>query len=74
MHLRIRLLSKPSTGNPFDNRDHSMANISQALNLEGLHREMHGITEQIRIMNANNARLIQHLTTNNLPPPILEVS
>ncbi|GFY80893.1 hypothetical protein Acr_01g0007020 [Actinidia rufa] len=30
---------------------------------------MHGIAEHIRIMNENNARLIQHLTTNNPPPP-----
>ena len=39
-----------------------MANTSQAPDLEGLHREMHGIAEQIRIMNENNARLIQHLS------------
>ncbi|GFS42938.1 hypothetical protein Acr_00g0082700 [Actinidia rufa] len=44
-----------------------MANTSQALNLEGLHREMHGIAKQIRIMNENNARLIQHLATSNPP-------
>ena len=42
-----------------------MANTSQASDLEGLYREMHGIAEQIRIMNENNALLIQHLTTNN---------
>ncbi|GFY87074.1 hypothetical protein Acr_05g0007130 [Actinidia rufa] len=30
---------------------------------------MHGIAEHIRIMNENNALLIQHLTTNNPPPP-----
>ena len=68
MHMRSRLLSIPSTSNPLDNRAHLMAKISQALDLEGLHREMHGIAEQIRIMNENNARLIQHLTTNNPPP------
>ncbi|GFZ18658.1 hypothetical protein Acr_27g0003970 [Actinidia rufa] len=45
-----------------------MANTSQASDLEGLHREMHGIAEQIRIMNENNARLIQHLSMNNPPP------
>ena len=45
-----------------------MANTSQALDLEGLHHEMHGITEQTKIMNVNNARLIQHLAMNNLPP------
>ncbi|GFZ01116.1 hypothetical protein Acr_14g0007510 [Actinidia rufa] len=60
MHLRSRLLPRPSVSSPLDN--------SQALDLEGLHREMHGIAEQIRIMNENNARLIQHLTTNNPPP------
>ena len=47
-----------------------MVNASHALDLEGLHREMHGIAEQIRIMNENNSRLIQHLTTNN-PPPLV---
>ena len=54
-----------------------MANTSQTPNLEGLHREMHGIAEQIRIMNENNVCLIQPLTTNNPSPPpavpILEV-
>ena len=38
---------------------------------------MHGITEQIRIMNENNACLIQHLAPNNPPPHavlVLEVS
>ena len=29
---------------------------------------MYGITEQIRVMNEINACLVQHLTTNNLPP------
>ena len=38
-----------------------MANISQATNLEGLHHEMHGIAKQIKVMNENNACLIQHL-------------
>ena len=45
-----------------------MGNTNQALDLEGLHREMHGIAEQIRIMNENNIRLIQHLAMNNSPP------
>ena len=45
-----------------------MENTSQTLDLEGLHREMHGIAEQIRIMNENNVRLIQHIATNNPPP------
>ncbi|GFY95657.1 hypothetical protein Acr_10g0010420 [Actinidia rufa] len=46
-----------------------MANTSQALNLEGIHHEMHGIAEQIRIMNEINVRLVQHLAINNPPPP-----
>ena len=65
-----------STSSLLDNKAHPMANTRQAQNLEGFHREMHGIAEQIRIMNKNNARLIQHLTTNNSPPltaPVLEV-
>ena len=44
-----------------------MANNNQALDLEVIHREMNGITEQIRIMNEINARLVQHLATNHLP-------
>ncbi|GFY84711.1 tetratricopeptide repeat (TPR)-like superfamily protein [Actinidia rufa] len=55
-----------------DNRARPMANISQASNLEGLHREIHGMAEQMRIMNENNAHLIQLLTANNparLAPP-----
>ena len=70
MHLRNRLLPKPSTSNPLDSRAHPMANTNQALDLEGIHHEMHGITEQIRIMNEINARLIQHLATNNPTSPI----
>ncbi|GFS34936.1 hypothetical protein Acr_00g0036830 [Actinidia rufa] len=75
MHLRSCLLSRPSVGNPLDNKAHFMENTRQTLDLEGLHYEMHGIAEQIRIMNESNARLIQHLATNNpsLPvAPILE--
>ncbi|GFY95621.1 hypothetical protein Acr_10g0010060 [Actinidia rufa] len=49
-----------------------MANNNQAPNLESLHREMHGIAESFKIMNKNNALLIQHLTTNN-PPPLVAV-
>ncbi|GFS45221.1 hypothetical protein Acr_00g0094950 [Actinidia rufa] len=46
-----------------------MANTSQALNLEGIiHREMHGIVEQIRIINKINAHLVRHLATNNPHP------
>ncbi|GFS38857.1 hypothetical protein Acr_00g0059860 [Actinidia rufa] len=69
MHLRSRLIPKPSANSPLDNQTHTMASNNQAPDLEGLHCEMHGITEKIRIMNENNVRLIQHLTTNNPPPP-----
>ncbi|GFZ20946.1 hypothetical protein Acr_29g0001080 [Actinidia rufa] len=57
-----------STSSPLDNRAHLMANTSQAPNLEGIRREMHGIAEKIRVMNEINARLVQHLAINNLPP------
>ena len=50
-----------------------MAMSSQALDLEGIHREMHGIAEQIRIMNKINARLVQHLATNNPPLAVAPV-
>ncbi|GFZ02411.1 hypothetical protein Acr_15g0010190 [Actinidia rufa] len=69
MHLRNRLLPRPSTNSLVPNQAHTMADNSQAPNIEGLHREMHGIAEQIRIMNENNACLIQHLATNNPPSP-----
>ncbi|GFY91245.1 hypothetical protein Acr_07g0014410 [Actinidia rufa] len=70
MHLRSLLLSRPSSNSPFDNRTHPMANISQALDLEGIiHCEMHGLAEQIRVKNEINARLVQHLATTILPPP-----
>ncbi|GFZ06832.1 hypothetical protein Acr_18g0010020 [Actinidia rufa] len=49
-----------------------MAINNQVPDLEGLHREMHGIAEQTRIMNENNARLIQHLTINN--PTLLAIA
>ncbi|GFZ21661.1 hypothetical protein Acr_29g0008230 [Actinidia rufa] len=71
--IKGRLLPKPSVSNPLDNRAHPMANTNQALDLKGIHREMHGIIEQIRIMNEINARLIQHLATNNPPSPIAPV-
>ncbi|GFY95612.1 hypothetical protein Acr_10g0009970 [Actinidia rufa] len=57
MHLRSRLFPKKSTSNPLDNRARPTTNTSQALDLEGIHREMHGIAEQIRIMNEINAHL-----------------
>ena len=71
MHLHNRLVPRPSTNNSLDYRAHPMANTSQAPDLEGLHREIHGMAEQIRIMNENNARLIQHLAATNPPPPIV---
>ena len=45
-----------------------MVNITQALELKGINYEMYGIAKQIRVMNVINARLVQHLTANNLPP------
>ena len=68
MHLHDRLLSRPSTSSTLDNKAHPMENISQTPDLKGFHREMHEIAEQIRIMNENNARLVQYLITNNPPP------
>ena len=68
-------MSKPSIISPLDNIAHLRENTSQAPDLKGLYREMHNIAEQIKIMNENNACLIQHLTTNNPPPsvaPVLE--
>ena len=47
-----------------------MADTNQAPDLEGLHREMHVVAEQIRIMNEINACLVQHLATNNSHPAI----
>ncbi|GFZ14615.1 hypothetical protein Acr_24g0008050 [Actinidia rufa] len=69
MHLRSRYLPKPSASSPPDNRAPPMANTSQAPDLEGLHREIHGMAEQMRIMNENNARLVQLLAAANPPPP-----
>ena len=68
MHLRNRLLPRPSISSPVGNQVHTMAGSNQAPDLEGLHREMHDIAKQNRIMNENNACLIQHLATNNVPP------
>lgn len=58
MHLRSRLLSRQNISSPLDNRTPSMASVGQAPDLEGIHREMHEIAEQIRIMNEINARLV----------------
>ncbi|GFY94785.1 hypothetical protein Acr_10g0001700 [Actinidia rufa] len=65
MHLRSRNLPKPSASSPPGNRSHPMANPGQAPNLEGLHREIHNMAEQMRIMNENNGRLMQLLTVAN---------
>ena len=47
MHLRNRLLPKLSVSSPLDNKVYSMANASQAPDLDDLHHEMHSIVEQI---------------------------
>ena len=44
-----------------------MANAGQAPDLEDIHREMHGIDEQIRIINEINVCLVHHVAINNLP-------
>ncbi|GFY81126.1 hypothetical protein Acr_01g0009350 [Actinidia rufa] len=41
MHLHNRCLPRPSASSPLDNRAQPMANTSQVLDLEGLHREIH---------------------------------
>ncbi|GFY88878.1 hypothetical protein Acr_06g0008180 [Actinidia rufa] len=69
MHLRSRYLPRPSASSSPDNRAPPMANTSQAPNLEGLHREIHGMAEEMRIMNENNACLVQLLTMANPQPP-----
>ena len=45
MHLRSRLLPRQSESSPLDNRVPPMADSSQALDLEGIHHEMHGNAE-----------------------------
>ncbi|PSS08067.1 Retrotransposon gag domain protein [Actinidia chinensis var. chinensis] len=69
MHLRSRLLPKPSASSPLDNRAHPIANTSQISDQERLHREIHGMAEQMRVINENNARLVQLLAAANPPPP-----
>ncbi|GFS42971.1 hypothetical protein Acr_00g0082850 [Actinidia rufa] len=64
-----RYLPRPSASSPPDNRAHPMANLGQIPDLEGLHREIHDMAEQMRIMNENNGRLMQLLTTANPPLP-----
>ncbi|GFZ03434.1 hypothetical protein Acr_16g0000580 [Actinidia rufa] len=65
MHLRSRNLPRPSASSPPGNRSHPMANPGQVPDLEGLHREIHDMAEQMRIMNENNGRLMQLLTAVN---------
>ncbi|GFS34896.1 hypothetical protein Acr_00g0036670 [Actinidia rufa] len=69
MHLRSRNLPRPSASSPLDNRALPMANASQVPDLEGLHHEIHGMAEQMRVMNENNARLIQLLAAANPQSP-----
>ncbi|GFY96586.1 hypothetical protein Acr_11g0008920 [Actinidia rufa] len=69
MHLRSRNLPRPSASSPLDNRAPPMANASQVPDLEGLHHGIHGMAEQMRVMNENNARLIQLLVAANPQPP-----
>ncbi|GFZ20003.1 hypothetical protein Acr_28g0007080 [Actinidia rufa] len=75
--LRNRYLSRLSANNPSDNRASPMANTSQFSDLKCLHREIHGMAEQMRIMNENNARLVQLLAAANPPhsaaPPIPDI-
>ncbi|GFZ03474.1 hypothetical protein Acr_16g0000980 [Actinidia rufa] len=65
MHLRSRNLPRPSASSPLDNRAPPMANTIQVPDLEGLHHEIHGMAEQMRVMNENNARLIQLFAAAN---------
>ncbi|GFZ17188.1 hypothetical protein Acr_26g0004580 [Actinidia rufa] len=64
-----RNLPRPSASSPLDNRAPPMANASQVPDLEGLHHEIHGMAEQMRIMNENNGRLMQLLAAANPPLP-----
>ncbi|GFY93431.1 hypothetical protein Acr_08g0018270 [Actinidia rufa] len=68
IHLRSRYLPRPSASSSLDNRAPPMANTSQVPDLEGLHHEIHGMAEQMRVMNENNARLIQLLAATNPQP------
>ncbi|GFZ09934.1 hypothetical protein Acr_21g0005330 [Actinidia rufa] len=73
MHLRSRNLPRPSASSPPGNRSHPMANPSQVPDLEGLHRDIHDMAEQMRIMNENNGRLMQLLTAANPPLPTADI-
>ncbi|GFY99490.1 phototropic-responsive NPH3 family protein [Actinidia rufa] len=71
------LPTRPSASSPPDNRAHPMANTSQVPDLEGLHREIHDMAKQMRIMNKNNGRLMQLFAAANpqLPaaPPVPDI-
>ncbi|GFS38941.1 hypothetical protein Acr_00g0060380 [Actinidia rufa] len=69
MHLRSRYLPRPSASSPPNNRARPMANSGQVPDLEGLHREIHNMAEQMRTMNENNGRLMQLLIAANPPLP-----
>ncbi|GFZ08175.1 hypothetical protein Acr_19g0011120 [Actinidia rufa] len=64
-----RNLPRPSASSPPGNRSRPMADPAQAPDLEGLHREIHDMAEQMRIMNENNGRLMQLLAAANPPLP-----
>ncbi|GFY97524.1 hypothetical protein Acr_12g0000650 [Actinidia rufa] len=74
MHLCSCLLPRPSVSSPLDNRAHPMANSSQAIDLEGLHRKIHGMAEQMRVMNEKQCppniapRRGQSTTSPTVPP------
>ncbi|GFZ15855.1 hypothetical protein Acr_25g0002640 [Actinidia rufa] len=72
-----RYLPRPSASSPPNNRARPMANSGQVSDLEGLHREIHDMAEQMRIMNENNGRLMQLLIAANPPlpaaPPIPDI-
>ncbi|GFS45359.1 hypothetical protein Acr_00g0095760 [Actinidia rufa] len=69
MYLRNCHLPRLSASSPPDNRAHPMANTNQVPNIEGFHREIHDMAEQMRIMNENNGCLMQLLTAANPPLP-----
>ncbi|GFS34433.1 hypothetical protein Acr_00g0034020 [Actinidia rufa] len=71
MQLCSRLLLRPSASSPLDNKAHTMANTTQAPHLERLHRGIHGMVEQMKVINENNARLIQLLVATNPPPLVM---
>ncbi|GFZ20875.1 hypothetical protein Acr_29g0000370 [Actinidia rufa] len=56
MHLHSHNLPKPSASSPPGNRSHPIGNPGQVPNLEGLHRGIHDMAKQMRVMNKNNGR------------------